>query len=295
MLDNKMLLDVSSDKMKNRNYNLYLTIIANTMGYVDKDKQYRVVPKTEVRAYLRDSLKLTKYKIKTLLDTYKILGLMDEEGGNFIFYPVKKNFVSLSFSTTMYFLDFFSDFIFKVYCWLLNKYDLHCTYFKGKENYYFNKKELLESIGYSNNDINRHKLDDALILLEKLDYIQYNHQYIGRPGKHGLYLELYQVNKYGNAQIRSAKETIRDFINQNVSIDVDMALRLLVPGTEKDVEFLLNKSQQIEIKGEEDVALINDPSDKEKAEKVREGLEKGIPMEAFLSDFVEAYNKYYKR
>lgn len=133
------------------------------------------------------------------------------------------------------------------------------------------------------------------MLLEKLGYIQYNHQYIGRPGKHGLYLELYQVNKYGSTQIRSAKETIRDFINQNVSIDVDMALRLLVPGTEKDVEFLLNKSQQIEIKSEEDVALINDPSDKEKAEKVKEGLEKGIPIKAFLPDFVEAYNTYYKR
>ena len=290
-----MLLDVSSDKMKNQNYNLYLTIIANTMGYVDKDKQYRIVPKIEVRAYLRDSLKLTKYKIKTLLDTYKILGLMDEEGSNFIFYPIKKNFVSLSFSTTMYFLDFFSDFIFKVYCWLLNKYDLHCAYFKGKENYYFNKKELLESIGYSNSTPNRHKLDDALILLEKLGYIQYNHQYIGRPGKHGLYLELYQVNKYGNTQIKSAKETIKDFIDQNTLIDVDMALRLLVPGTEKDVEFLLNRSQQIEIKGEEDVALINDPSDKEKAEKVKEGLEKGIPIKAFLPDFIEAYNKYYKR
>ena len=290
MLNNKMLLSVDKENMRNKNYNLYLTVIANTMGYVDKENNYRLVPKTEIKAFLRDNFKLTKYKIKTLLDTYKILGLIDEKGSDFIFYPIKKNFVNLSFSTTLYFLDMLSDFVFKVYCWLLNKYDLHLAYFKGKDNYFFNKKELLEGVGYANSAANRKRLDDALMLLEKLDYIHYNHQYVGRPGKHGLYLELYKVNKYGNAQIKSAKETIKSFMEQNITIDTDMALRLLVPGTEEDIKILLSDRT---LEESEEQSAIEKTSLEEKAKKVKEGLDKGFPWVAFEKDYQQAYKEVY--
>ena len=157
---------------------------------------------------------------------------------------------------------------------MLNKYDLHLAYFKGKDNYFFNKKELLEGVGYANSAANRKRLDDALMLLEKLDYIHYNHQYVGRPGKHGLYLELYKVNKYGNAQIKSAKETIKSFMEQNVTIDTDMALRLLVPGTEEDIKILLSDRT---LEESEEQSAIEEISLEEKAKKVKEGLDKGFP------------------
>ena len=157
---------------------------------------------------------------------------------------------------------------------MLNKYDLHLAYFKGKDNYFFNKKELLEGVGYANSAANRKRLDDALMLLEKLDYIHYNHQYVGRPGKHGLYLELYKVNKYGNAQIKSAKETIKSFMEQNITIDTDMALRLLVPGTEEDIKILLSDRT---LEESEEQSAIEKTSLEEKAKKVKEGLDKGFP------------------
>ena len=113
------------------------------------------------------------------------------------------------------------------------------------------------------------------MLLEKLDYIHYNHQYVGRPGKHGLYLELYKVNKYGNAQIKSAKETIKSLMEQNVIIDTDMALRLLVPGTEEDIKLLM--SDRVLEEPKEPKEIKKEMSLEDKAKSVKEGMAKGFP------------------
>ena len=111
----EMSLSVSKDRMQNRNYNLLPIVLSNTMGYADKEKG-RVVPKAEFKSSLRKYLKLSTYKIKTLLETFEALEVMKEEGSNYIFNLTQANFVKLSFSTTLYFLDHYSDFIFKIYC-----------------------------------------------------------------------------------------------------------------------------------------------------------------------------------
>lgn len=69
---------------------------------------------------------------------------------------------------------------------MLQKYNLHVEY-HYKENYFFNKKEILSGIGYSDSTVNRTKLVEALDILEKEGFIRYDHNYVGRPGKHGLY------------------------------------------------------------------------------------------------------------
>ena len=213
------------------------------MGYIDTEVQCRIVPKGEYRSFLRDRFSLTKYKIDTLIDTYKMLGLVKEEKGNYLFFPVRKNFVSLNLSTTLFFLNHLSPFCFKTYCWLLNKYDLHNAYFRHGENYFFNLKELLEGIGYSyNNRELRDRLKEALCILEKLGYIEYNHEYVGRPGHHGLYLELYKVYKYGKTQIKANKEVVKGWIESGTEISISRALTVLNPETKDDLEYLLKKN-----------------------------------------------------
>ena len=111
----EMSLSVSQDRMQNKNYNLLPIVLSNTMGYADKERG-RIVPKSEFKTNLKKYLKLSPYKIRTLLETFEALGIMKEEGSNYIFNLTQANFVKLSFSTTLYFLDHYSDFIFKVYC-----------------------------------------------------------------------------------------------------------------------------------------------------------------------------------
>lgn len=111
----EMSLSVSKDRMQDKNYFLLPIVLSNTIGYVDRDKG-RIVSKTEFKTTLKKYLKLSNYKFKTLIETFEALGIMEEEGSNYIFNLIKSNFVKLSFSTALYFLDYYSDFIFKIYC-----------------------------------------------------------------------------------------------------------------------------------------------------------------------------------
>lgn len=238
----EMSLSVSKDRMQDKNYFLLPIVLSNTMGYADRDRG-RIVSKTEFKTTLKKYLKLSNYKFKTLIETFEALGIMEEEGSNYIFNLIKSNFVKLSFSTALYFLDYYSDFIFKIYCWLLQKYNLHVEY-HYKENYFFNKKEILSGIGYSDSTVNRTKLVEALDILEKEGFIRYDHNYVGRPGKHGLYWELLEVKRFGETQVQSKKEEVKRLRANNATIDMDTALRLMVPGTEKDVNYLLRNVLQ---------------------------------------------------
>ena len=138
-----------------------------------------------------------------------------------------------------------------MYCWLLQKYNLHIEY-HYVENYFFNKKELLNSIGYSESAVNRTKLSEALDILENEGFIRYNHEYVGRPGKHGLYWELLEVKKFGETQVKSKKEEIKRLMDNNSTIDLNTALRLTIPGTEKDVNWLLTHNVLEESKDDSD-------------------------------------------
>ena len=247
----EMSLSVSKERMQDKNYFLLPIVLSNTMGYADREKG-RIVSKNEFKTTLKKYLKLSNYKFKTLIETFEALGIMKEEGSNYIFNLVQTNFVKLSFSTALYFLDYYSDFIFKIYCWLLQKYNLHVEY-HYRENYFFNKKELLLGIGYSDSTVNRTKLSEALDILEKEGFIRYNHQYVGRPGKHGLYWELLEVKRFGETQVQSKKEEVQRLIDNNATIDIDTALRLLIPGTEQDVSYLLHNV--IESSSEEEKQL----------------------------------------
>ena len=223
MAKEEIFVDVSPDKMQIRNYDPYLTIASTRVGWGDSDNDYLIVPKTEYRAFLKKKLKLSQYKCNALIKVYIDLGMIKEDKDYYYFYPARTRFISLTIPTAVYFLDNISDFVFKVYCWLLDKYELHLKYYKNGENFFFSKVQLLEGIGYSKNTKTWAQAINALNTLEELGFISYNHVAVGRPGKHGTYLELYWVNKYGKVQIKASEDLIKEFEGQ--TLDDETKLR----------------------------------------------------------------------
>ena len=219
MGNKEIFLDVSPDKMQIRNYDLNLAVASTQVGWGDSENDYMMVPKTEYKAFLKQKLKLSQYKCKTLIDVYIDLGMIKEDKDYYYFYPARTRFISLTIPTAVYFLDNLSSFVFKVYCWLLDKYELHLKYYKNGENFFFSKVQIIEGIGYTKNTKTWAQIVNALNTLEELGFISYNHEAVGRPGKHGTYLELYWVNKYGKVQVKASKDLMKEFAGTVVDDD----------------------------------------------------------------------------
>ena len=81
-------------------------------------------------------------------------------------------------------------------------------------------------------------------------------------------------------------------MEQNVTIDADMALRLIVPGTEEDVRLLMS-DRTLEESEEEPKEIKKEMSLKDKAKIVKEGMAKGFPWIAFEKDYQDAYKEVY--
>lgn len=235
MAKEEVFVDVSPDKMQIRNYDPYLTVASTQVGWGNSENNYLVVPKNEYRAFLKKKLKLSQYKCNALIKVYIDLGMIKEDKEYYYFYPARTRFISLTIPTAVYFLDNLSDFVFKVYCWLLDKYELHLKYYKNGENFFFSKIQIIEGIGYTKNTKTWAQIVNALNTLEELGFISYNHEAVGRPGKHGTYLELYWVNKYGKVQIKANKDLIKEFSNQN--LDDETKLRAIT-WNEKELKAL---------------------------------------------------------
>lgn len=157
-----------------------------------------------------------------------MLGTIVEDGDNYIISKIQDNFVKLTIPTAQFCIENLSEFSMKVYCYLLNKQQIHDKY-HYKENYFFSKSELLRAVGYSRGSKTELKLEQALVLLEQLDLISYNHTLVGRPGVHGLYSELYKVNQYSNVQ----KKAANNFIGEGKTItDPYVAQQVCIPGVD---------------------------------------------------------------
>ncbi len=270
--EEEVFIKVSEEAMSIRNYNPSLSVVASQAGYIKNT--YRIIRKTEYKSLLRTKLKLSRYKVDKLIQVYIDLNLISEEGEYYKFNPIQKSFIKLTLPTALYFLDNLSDYVFKVYCWFLNKYEIHLKKYYNDDNFFFSVKQVIEGIGYSKTSTSWSRMMEALNTLEQLGYISYNHEKVGRPGHHGLYHELYWVKKYGKAQIKATEDLIEQYAEE---ITEDMVPRLVAG----------NKEQLKQIEQHNKLEL----STEEKAQKVKEGLEKGFPMAAFLPEYVEAYKQ----
>ncbi len=222
-----IMLDIHPDNMKEKNYNLRGMALSNFLGTVDLATNQRIIEKSEFIGQLKQILKLTKYKCKVIVQTFLDLNIIEEDNKYYYINPVSSNFLKLVVPTARYCINNLSDFCFKVYCYMLNKYNIHMAY-RHYENYFFSFKEVLNDLGYSNYASNMNMLQQALTTLEELGFIEYEHEAKGRPGKHGTYHELYTVNQIAPVQVKAAK----NYVNNGYEITDDIIEDVLLPDAE---------------------------------------------------------------
>lgn len=166
--------------------------------------------------------------IKLLIDTSMSLGFLKEKNGNFILENVDGIFTTLKADTVRFCSKHFSNLDFKVYLYLMNKWNMNRAY-KCKENYFFSHKEIAQIIGYSDNNINSVRVvKECLMHLENENLICYNHLGVKRPGTRGVYMELYKVNEYAKSQKNALKETIEQLPQLIDSGEISEKDRLLM-------------------------------------------------------------------
>lgn len=181
------------------------------VGYGDKRKAIRVFDKSDFITFLRDEVGMKKTKAYDCFTALEDINLIHKnDNGQYVVDKETEPFLKLYKDTVRYFFDHYRPIHFKVYCYLLNKYNIHQRY-NHKENYFFSCAELLRAIGYNDRKFNNTKLmNEVLIDLENNHFISYNHETVGRAGKHGRYKELYWVNALAENSRIAFGETIEE-------------------------------------------------------------------------------------
>lgn len=198
-MDEKYL---STKKLDYRGY-----AATNFLGAIGKDKKRRINRK-DFEKYLKINLNLSRYKIKNCIDTLISVGLLEEgKNGMLMMDSVTQPFLKLYAETVKYFFNHYQPIHFKVYCYLLNKYNINKAY-QRTENYFFSTAELLRVCGYNDRKFENVKLmNEVLIDLENNHFIEYNHQGVGRSSYQGVYKELYFVNDIAENSVQAIEET----------------------------------------------------------------------------------------
>lgn len=181
------------------------------VGYGDKRKAIRVFDKSDFITFLRDEVGMKKTKAYDCFAALEDINLIHKnDNGQYVVDKETEPFLKLYKDTVRYFFDHYRPIHFKVYCYLLNKYNIHQRY-NHKENYFFSCAELLRAIGYNDRKFNNTKLmNEVLIDLENNHFISYNHETVGRAGKHGRYKELYWVNALAENSRIAFGETVEE-------------------------------------------------------------------------------------
>lgn len=199
------------------------------LGYIHINGQWnpqlqrKTIKKMDFRKYLKDTLKVSINNVKKVIDTFKELGFIKEEGQYFILDNVNGMYITLHADTVRFCVTHFSGLTFKVYCYLKNKYDQHIN---GNyiDYYKFSYSEIGEIMGYSKGNMNTiRQIKECLILLEEVGLISYNHTPHAVQGWKGTWMELYKVNEVAIAQKESVKEIKQELpqLVQNQDINID--------------------------------------------------------------------------
>jgi len=200
-------LYVEVDKLNDKRYQLDVLSLIVYNSWMDED--IRVIKKKDLRKILMTALKIDSRKTTRLINNFIDLGILEVKGYSYIIHKAKPPFLNIPIPTVKFCLEHMGDLDFKVYCVLLNMYNKH-QYYSYKQNYFFSKKELLESIGYVNASNNLHIVDEALVILKKLGFIEYAgpKKRIEQNGKQSkaYYFELLKVNLVPKAKIEADKQ-----------------------------------------------------------------------------------------
>ena len=204
----KLSFSVDPEKLENKNcdYNAMGSLMLDTR--LEKDNT-RILSMKDSRARLK-SVGLTNYQIRNVMSCFESLDVIKINGMNVIVQPVEGQYVTIPVDTVRFCLSSLSADCFKTYCYLKRWYQLHEAFFKGGENYFFSRTEILKALGYCKNARNIRRVDEFLIVLRDVGLIEYAGKAVYRKGKKGLYTELYRVNDYARAQKESIENTLRE-------------------------------------------------------------------------------------
>lgn len=226
----KLSFSVDPEKLENKNcdYNAMGSLMLDTR--LEKDNT-RILSMKDSRARLK-SVGLTNYQIRNVMSCFESLDVIKINGMNVIVQPVEGQYVTIPVDTVRFCLSALSADCFKTYCYLKRWYQLHEAFFKGGENYFFSRTEILKTLGYCKNARNIRRVDEFLIVLRDVGLIEYAGKAVYRKGKKGLYTELYRVNDYARAQKESIENTLRE-IKAYADID-NKECKLVTLGEIKD-------------------------------------------------------------
>ena len=204
----KLSFSIDPEKLENKNcdYNAMGSLMLDTK--LEKDNT-RILSMKDSRARLK-SVGLTNYQIRNVMSCFESLDVIKINGRNVIVQPVKGQYVTIPVDTVRFCLSSLSADCFKTYCYLKRWYQLHEAFFKGGENYFFSRTEILKALGYYKDARNIRRVDEFLIVLRDVGLIEYAKKAVYRNGKKGLYTELYRVNDYARAQKESIENTLRE-------------------------------------------------------------------------------------
>lgn len=202
-METKSSYYVGEDAMEQKNYDILSLAAATYQQPLDKN-YCKKISQIEFKYALKE-LGLSRYKIKVIIDTFIDLDFIRAENDYYIVNPVKTPFVKLLNTTVAYCLTHLGAVDFKIYCYLMHKYQKHLA---GNyvENYFFSEKELIKMMGYGVNGASYEKIKQALHTLEDVGLISYNHYSVTRSPSRGLYKELYNVKEVSHPQIKSSEE-----------------------------------------------------------------------------------------
>ena len=96
---------------------------------------------------MRQTLRKRGPKIDKIINTYLMLGTIIEQDDYYVISEIKDKFVRLTVPTAQFCIENLSEFNMKIYCYLLNKQQIHDKY-RHKENYFFSVVELLRATWY---------------------------------------------------------------------------------------------------------------------------------------------------
>lgn len=207
--------NVSPENMSNKYYEPKAGIAMELKGKWDNiNNLHYWQNKTILMNEVKEVCGVGREKARKIVDAFLAAGILEKKNNVYLVHRAKPPYVKFDVDTINYLLDGVSNDCLKVYCYLKNKWDIHCSYDYAIENYFFSNGELLRMMGYNDRQAaNIKKITNILFLLEEdLKLIKYNHESVGRPGYHGVYHELLGV--YDSATAKKAKEESEEEIKR---------------------------------------------------------------------------------
>ena len=249
MTDNDLLISVAEDHMKNKQYDPQLYLVSFNNGEIIKEKNesYKCIRKEDLKKAIKQILHKSYYKCNKLIEAYISFGLIKEEEDYYIFNVVEKPFIGLSADSVRFCLDYVPEFSFKIYCYLMYKYQLHLYVKKKygqKENYFFSKTEIALALGYSKKQDTLLEINRALVQLDKMGLIKYSTSR-KRPGHNGMYHELYWVHQYSSVHLEADSAFVQSLVDKNETITEETFEKIAEPI--KDQYFLKGNAGMYEL------------------------------------------------